>query len=197
MSIRILRFSLANTGRYALVPPVVAALLLVGLFAVSRGSSGAPEATYVDYSLRLLAPLFAAWWPLFAVKERIEGDGRELLYLLDPRGQAARAAALAGLFCALLVPFVALALSEGILPAATLPLALARCIFLAALAFWSAFLLRSSALALVVVLAFNVALSMQFERWAAGNGGALFAAGIYVVVTLAMLVHGELLSRKF
>jgi len=201
-------YSLMNTGANALVPPVVVGLLLpAGFLAVHASGDAQAPAIFLSSCFGWLVPVLASWWPLFVSKERIEGDGRELLYFLKRRGESATAVTLVVSYWILLVPLVLLAVSKlGYAPLDVLIL-LARCLFLAVLAFWASFVFSSSPLALIVVLVFNLALMQPIERsveslgptLALGDAGgrSIAAMLIYVVAAAVMLVHGEARSRAF
>lgn len=190
-------FALANTGRYALVPPILLGLALpAGLLLVRIAGNPQLAQIYVFYVTTLFAPALAAWWPPFVFKERIEGDGRELLYLLRRNGEGWTALALALSHWLLLVPFVLVA--QGI-PGFTDTLALllvARCLFVTALTFCAAFLLRSSAIALIVGLAFNLVLMTPLEGAFESQPAAITVA-LYVVLAAVLFVVGETSSRRF
>lgn len=201
-------YSLTNTGAYALVPPVVVGLLLpVGFLAVNASGDTQAPSIFLSSCFGWLVPVLASWWPLFVSKERIEGDGRELLYFLKRRGESGTTVALAVFYWILLVPLVLMAVSKlGYTPMDILIL-FARCLFLAALAFWASFVFSSSPLALIVVLVFNLALMQPIERsleslgpklaFGDASGRSIAAMLIYIAAGAVMLVHGEARSRTF
>lgn len=199
--------ALANTGHYALVPPIVVGLFLPSVLLLLR-SGGAPQLVpaYVEKCMTLLIPALAAWWPPFVFKERIEGDGRELLYFLRPRGEGLTALSLCVVYTSLSVPFVmtALATMGGSLVSAVL-LAF-RCTFMISLSFCVAFVLRSSSLGLVLALLFNMTAMMPLEESvglhvAVGAGSSAGAQGLaiaaYLLLSGALLVIGEFRGRHF
>ncbi len=201
----LLWYSVSNIGWYALVPPVAVGLLLpVGLLLARSSANPQLAAVYVDFSARLLAPAFAVWWPSFVFKERIEGAGRELLYYLRPSGEGATAFALAASYSALLVPFMLVASSAPDFSPPMMLLMLVRCFFVTSLTFCTAFVLQSSALALIIALLFNTAgmapLEALVESLApsvSGRGMPFPAMATYAVLSAGMLWLGEVRSRRF
>jgi hypothetical protein len=198
-------YSAANVGRYALVPPVLAGLVIpAGLLLVRTGVNPQLTPLYIDFSLTLMLPSLAAWWPPFVFRERIEGDGRELLYFLQRGDQGVTALALAVAYWVLLVPFL-VAAGDGL--GAFIPLLLARCLFLTSLAFCGAFVLRSSALALVLALLVNMLAMVPLESLTLASASALDTGGagntpvaalmLYAVLSVVLLGGGEIASRRF
>lgn len=199
-------YAIANTGAYALVPPVVGGVLVPGGLLLVRAAGPAQSMVYAEYCAVYVVPLMAAWWPLFAFRERIEGDGRELLYLLKRGGESVTALLLVLVYAVILLPFVAIATTVAALPAASIVLMFVRVLFTASLSFWSSFALRSSSLALVLVFAFNIAVGSTMESFLGGAGRtALWASGLlpaatvasYIALATLMLAHGEVTSRRF
>ena len=198
-------YSVQNIGPYAWVPTVVVGLLLPAGLLLARASANPQVASlYIRFSATLLAPAFAVWWPPFVFKERIEGDGRELLYFLKRKGQGLTALALALSYWVLLVPFVAVALGVPDFSVPLVAMLLARCLFLTAFAFCAAFVLHSSALALILALMLNMVAMMPLEGLAdslaptVNLGEAPVAALLlYAVLATALLWLGEARSRGF
>lgn len=69
------------------VPLLVVDILLPGLFTARCLSNGADETlrTAMLSINQMLIPLFSAWWPLFILREYVESDGNELLYVYGRR----------------------------------------------------------------------------------------------------------------
>ncbi|MDF1543342.1 MAG: hypothetical protein P1P71_09535 [Anaerosomatales bacterium] len=201
-------YLLKNTGLYALVPPLIVAVLLpLGFTAIrSSGNVGASQ-VYLSYSFRLLVPLVAAWWPLFVFKERLEGDGRELLYFLRPAGGAASTLVLLAAYSVLVAPLVAVALMSAGSSLGDVLVSYARCLLMVSMVFWASFVFRSSLVALVFALIFNLGAMAPLEQLLDSSGSILMSEDggaaptatilFYVVVSAAMLAHGELRSRRF
>ncbi|MGV8083234.1 MAG: hypothetical protein AB2L09_06355 [Coriobacteriia bacterium] len=201
-------YSVVNTGRYALVPPIAAGLLLPAGLLLSKTSKNLQiSLLYIELCTQMLLPALAAWWPSFVFKERIEGDGRELLYLLRRNGEGLTALVLGLSYWILLVPFVAAALGTPGFSAATVPLLLLRCLFLASFVFCAAFFLRSGALALVLALLLNLTAMEPLEKFAGaavsssafqeGSGSHVSVILIYAILSIALLLLGEARSRRF
>ncbi|MCX8008020.1 MAG: hypothetical protein N3B11_07950 [Coriobacteriia bacterium] len=197
-------FAIRNTGWYAAVPVLVAALGCAGFFAVEQAGPTQLVIYYATF-MRTIAPLFAAWWPLFVFKERVEGDGRELLYLLRPRGESATATLLAGAYVAVLTPLGILAATRRLPEAIDTPAAWGACVCSAALAFWVVFATRSSPLALLAAVAFGLFGQAAFARLVAAvvalvgprPDADVLPWLAWLGLAVAMLLHGERLSRKF
>ncbi len=198
-------YELKNIGVYAFVPPVVVTVLLPAGFLWLRATNSTAAAVfyYANTGLQLIAPLLAAWWMLFVTKERVEGDGRELLYLLRRKGESLTALILIGAYLALLSPFALLVVSSGHCDLSVLLIIYAWCLFLASLAFWTAFVFHSSPPALVAVLAFHIVMLPLLSALRA-FGATAWSGGEDVVPTLCLaivsaglLVHGEIRSRRF
>lgn len=197
-------YAVRNTGIHAAVPFAVAAVALVGFIAVKRAGNQA-AATYYASFMRLIAPLFAAWWPLFVFKERVEGDGRELLYFLHPSGESATAIVLATAYLVLLLPLGMLASFWKAAALTDASSVWGACFSCAALAFWGVFATRSSPLALLFVVAFSLFGSSAFERVLAGLTAAMSAPWLasaarwaaWAALSALLLAHGERLSRRF
>lgn len=207
MSKPLLAHALSNTGAYALVPPIVVGVLLpAGLLIARTGATPQIGVVYIDLAARLL-PALAAWWPAFAFRERIEGDGRELLYFLKRNGEAGIALALALLFWVLLVPFGLAASGVQGHTLSTLVLVMARALFMTTFVFAAGYLLRSSALALILALLFNFVGMVPLESFVHSltssdplvTGGAIPASLIvfYGVISAILLLVGEARSRRF
>jgi hypothetical protein len=198
---------MANTGRYVLVPPIVVGLVLPGVLLLIRaGNTAQLSALYVEKCTTLLIPAVAAWWPPFVFKERIEGDGRELLYFLKREGEGMTALALGLCYLALTTPFVLAASGTAGFAVTTVVLLAARCMFVTLLAFCAAFLLKSSAMGLVLALLFNMVAMVPLERLAesgtvelggAVTGGPAAAAAAYALLSVALLYAGEIRGRRF
>lgn len=199
---------MANTGRYALVPPVAVGILLpIGLLLVQRSGIAQLTMVYVDYATRLMAPALAAWWPSFVFKERIEGDGKELLFFLRRKGAGTRAVFLAVLYWLLLIPFELVALGTPYVSLSSLTLVLARCLFMAAFGFFAAFALQSGVIALILATAVNLMGMAPMEAAIDTSGMARFgvagglgvdtATVLYVLLSAALFWLGELMSRRF
>lgn len=202
-----MRHAIWSTGRYAIVPPVVTGVVLPAGLLLAH-SSEVPEITmmYIDHATRLLIPALAAWWPAFVFKERIEGDGRELLYFLRRDGEGLVAFSLALLYWLLLVPFVVIALGTSYFPLAALPMLLARCFFVATLTFFAAFTLQSGVLSLVLVWILNLVAMSPLESIVEASAqpthtdlGILAPSAIvaYMLLSAALLWFGRLKSRCF
>lgn len=201
----LLWYSVSNIGWYSLVPPIIIVVLLpAGLLLARTGASPQVARIYVEFSMTLVAAL-AVWWPPFVFKERIEGEGREILYFLKPRGEGATALALGVSYWILLAPFMLVARGTPGFSAASVPLVLARCLFVTSLVFCLAFVLRSSALALILALLVNVAAMVPLENLTrslmpAGRLGdevAVAAVLFYAVSSAALLWLGEIRGRHF
>lgn len=199
--------SVSGTGLYALVPPIVIGLLLpAGLLLTRTVESPALTIGYIDFSAALLIPACAVWWPAFVFKERIEGEGRELFYFLSRKGEMATALALALLYWVLLVPFVLVARGAPGFSMATVALLLVRCLFMTSLVFSAAFMLQSSALAHILALLFNMTAMTPLEALVEALAPvSIYSIGqepmliilLYVVLTIALLMLGEVRSRHF
>lgn len=77
---------LKSIGVLAFIPLIVINVILPLLtYLVYRqyGKSSRLEISIQEYSQWLL-PLACVWWPMFVMKEYIEGDGKELLYINKP-----------------------------------------------------------------------------------------------------------------
>ena len=199
-------YSMANIGPYALLPPVAVGLLLPGgLLLVRTGTSPQLAEVYIDFVMRLLAPAIAVWWPSFVFKERLEGDGRELLYFLKRHGEAVTALALALYYWILLVPFVLVALGAPGFSVESVPPLLARCLFMTTFAFCASFVLHSSALALIIALLFNMIGMMPFEgliqtfmsTGTIDTGTSVSTILPYAALSTMLLLFGEVRSRHF
>gem|GEM_PF-1797694 len=204
----LLWYAVAKIGPYALVPPIVVGVLLpAGLLLARTGGNPLVSRVYIDFSMTLLAPSLAVWWPPFVFKERIEGEGRELLYFLKRTGEGATALALALSYWVLLVPFLVVALGTPDFSSASVPLLLARCLFVTSFAFCAAFVLRSSALALILSLLFNMVAMVPLESLAellaptigldTGSGMSVSTILLYVALSAALLWFGEVRGRQF
>lgn len=200
-------YALANIGPYALVPLVCTGLLLPAGLLFAQASGG-PQVSriFLDFSVTLLAPALAAWWAPFVFKERIEGDGREVLYFLKRSGEGATALALALSYWALLIPLMLVANGTPGHSSATMALLLARCLFMTSLAFCAAYVLRSSALGLMLALVFNMLAMTPLEGLAASLApSAVLGAGqlpvfpilLYAMGSTLLLGLGEATSRRF
>lgn len=199
--------SVSSIGLFALAPPIVVGLLLpAGLLFVRTVESPVLTTGYVNFSAALLIPAFAIWWPAFVFRERIEGDGRELFYFLGRKGSVATTLALALLYWVLLVPFVLVARGAPGYSTTLVPLLLGRCLFMTSLAFCAAFVLQSSALALILALLFNMTAMMPLEALAEALAPApIYSTGqhsesiflAYAVLTTTLLTLGEVRSRHF
>lgn len=198
----ILFSTLANTGRYALVPPVVAGLILPGVLLLIR-TGGAPQLApaYIEKCVTLLLPAMAAWWAPFVFKERIEGDGRELLYFLRRNGEGTAALGLGALYLLLLAPFVLVATGTPDFSANVVMLLAARCLFMNSLAFGAAYLLKSGALGLMLALLFNMVAMMPLESFAGSMVEPSLAAStttvLYIALSVSLLLIGEAKGRSF
>jgi hypothetical protein len=202
-------YTLKNTRPYVFVPPVVVALLLpLGLLAVAAKGDDGAVGVYFSFCLNLLLPAFACWWPLFVWRDRLEGEGRELLYLLRRTGEGGTAALLIVGYCALLVPlaFAGMTTPVGFSPTDAV-LACARNALLISLVFWASFVLSSGPLALVLAFGFSLAVMHPLEYALESIGPTLsvksepgipiLTLGLYGLASAAMLIHGEIRSRVF
>ena len=78
---RRLYLELKNQGFYFFVPPVILFILVpLTVLATVKGGAGSnfPECATIS---QLFIPSFAAWWPLFILKEYINSPGKELLFV--------------------------------------------------------------------------------------------------------------------
>lgn len=78
---RRLYLELKNQRCYYFVPPFILFLLLplTVLAAIKKGGGGNfPECCTIS---QLFIPAFAAWWPLFILKEYLNSAGKELLFV--------------------------------------------------------------------------------------------------------------------
>jgi hypothetical protein len=200
--------ALANCGGYALVPLVIVGLVLpAGLLAIRAGGAPQIAPVYVEKCSALLIPALAAWWPAFAFKERIEGDGRELLYFLRRKGEGALALAIGLLYLVVAIPFTVVALGVEGFSASVMLLLAVRCVFVTSLAFSVAYVLRSSALGLVLALLFNMAAMNPLEAWVVTLGPTAVdfmglaesgtVTALYAVAAAVLLLTGEIRGRYF
>jgi len=200
-------YAMSNIGWYAVVPPVAVGLLLpVGLLFVERAGIPALTVLYLDYAVGLLIPMLAAWWPPFVFKERIGGDGREVIYFLRRKGEGATALFLALLYWVLLVPFVLIALGTLLFTHDSIPLLLARCLFVTALAFFAAFAFQSGMIGFMLAVLVSLVVMPPAEAAIADAArvlsatwgtAALVTVVAYAVLSVALLWLGELRSRRF
>lgn len=195
-------YLLESAGRLGLVPVLITGVLLpVGALAATRVADPMLGTLYIDTCLQLLLPAMAAWWPPFAFRERIEGDGRELLHLMHPRGESLTALSLAVAYVALCVPFAAVIWGQPSVTGESLALLTLRCLFMSALAFCSAAVLRSSALGLILSLLVNMLAMAPAESALAGVLGAerpeLSTALFYTAAFALLLIAGEVRTRRF
>jgi len=200
--------TLANTGWFAYVPPAVVAVILPALL-LAVGAVGLQQLTmvFVEKCSTFLIPGLAAWWPAFACKERIEGEGRELLYFLRRGGAGVELLAMSLTYVALTVPFIAVSAGDGWITFGSALVLGSRCLFVATLTFCAAYLLSSSALALVIALLFSMVAMVPLEAAVTSfvaKGEAAVSAGAaaeiiagYCVVAGLLLAVGSLRSRRF
>lgn len=198
---------MSNAGGYGLVPPIAVGLLLpMGLLLVERSRIPQLKPVYLDYAVRLLIPAFAAWWPSLAFKERIEGNGRELLYFLRRKGESVTALLIGLVYCLMLIPFASVALTRAQFAPTSLYLLIARCLFVTALTFFAAFALQSGVLALVLTVAVNLVVMSPMENAidtsalvssTTGVGSAYAVGAVYVLLSAGLFCLGEMRSRRF
>ena len=202
----IIFYALANTGVYAWVPPLAVGVLApLGYVGVRSSGSLQATAVYLGLATGLIIPLLAAWWPVFVFKERIEGDGRELLYFLRPRGESIAAVLLIALYCLLLIPLGVIAHGDPAFELAGFAITVSRSVLIGAFAFWATFVTKSSPLALVAVLAFQMVGLGPLESVVAAASSTMIgpqrANAIVMAVSLllaaAAIIHGGLRSRIF
>ena len=69
------------------IPLLLVDVLLPGLYIWQYLSNGAEDRLRITMLSvnQMLIPLFSAWWPLFILREYVESDGNELLYVYGRR----------------------------------------------------------------------------------------------------------------
>lgn len=145
-------------GKGAIVPVVIVLVVLpvLTLIAATNPSNMKDNASMLRLEITILSylflPFFAAWWPIFALKNYIEGDGRELLWVFQSSSIFFDAAVLIFLYQLLTTLYF---LVLHILLKEMLFLLLRLLIinfFVAALALVSIKVLRSTALSFMLIL---------------------------------------------
>lgn len=67
---------------YALIP-------VIALLTYRKYGLGEETAGHIQQFSLLLMPLFSCWWPIFLLRNYVEADGNELLFVCRPRIKAA------------------------------------------------------------------------------------------------------------
>jgi len=181
----------------------VAALLPLGVLAARWTGGAVALSLYLHLCTNTGAPALAAWWPALVLRERLEGDGRELLYVLQPRGVGTEILVIGLLNWVLLIPFVVTAhmMVPGFSTGSALPM-LARSFAVTAVAFVGSVIMQSSALGLLLaMLAAFLALGPFESGMAMMLGLSEMAppttALAYFATSLALFCLGEERSRRF
>lgn len=199
-------YEMSTTGWYALVPPIAVGVgVPVGLLLTIGSTLPQMTVPYLDQAVGFLIPVFAAWWPSFVFRERIEGDGRELLYFHRRKGEGATALMLGLSYWLLLAPFTVIATGTDYFGPNALALLLARCMFVVTLTFFAAFVFQSGVLALILAVLVNLAVMPWIEgplstAVLAGSPlrvGAIGVPAVYALFSVGFLWSGEMRSRRF
>lgn len=186
---------LKRTGLSGLVPLIVVGVMLpLGLLLSAAHVTAEIRGFYLDVSVRFVGPAFAAWWPALVHRERIEGEGRELFYLLKPRGEARTLLCLAVLYAATLAPLLIAGLTVAEFTVQMAALLVARSWLVMTFCFCLAFVLGSSALSVMAAIGFN-AVGMPFIEQCVEHPAVLMP--LYGLAGILLTALGEFTSRRF
>jgi hypothetical protein len=186
---------LKRTRFSGLVPPIVVGVLLpLGLLLSAAHVPADIRGLFLDVSVRFVGPVFAAWWPTLVHRERIEGEGRELLYFLKPRGEAYTLLRLAVLYAATLAPLLMVGLTVPEFTVQMAALLVARSWLVMTFCFCLAFVLGSSGLSVMAAIGFN-AVGMPFIEQGVEHPALLVP--LYGLAGILLMALGEFTSRRF
>lgn len=139
--------------------PVAMVYGLIPLIAVltcrKYGISGEFVTNVIQFSL-LLIPLFSCWWAIFLLREYLEGDGNEILYVCRAKGKGA------DVLFTFIVYFVGVLIQYSVyialMPRMALEVVRLLCIslFYLGLSYFLMFLTRSTAVTVMAVLVYTV-----------------------------------------
>lgn len=90
-----------SMGVTAFVPPLVVLLVMPSLNYLSYRSEGVSESFYYSITqiAQALIPLFCSWWTIFMMRNFVEVQGKEVLYVNRYKNSVLDATLIFGLFC--------------------------------------------------------------------------------------------------